>query len=221
MTKAAPNSASQNESLAFRQSGQYWDDRYRLKGNSGAGSYGRLADFKAEVINAFVKEEKVKSVMEFGCGDGNQLSLADYPRYTGFDISDHAIQLCQNRFCNDPTKDFYPVDYWTGQQAELTLSLDVIYHLIEDEIFEKYMQMLFSAASKFVIVYASNNEEFNVSISRYAPHVYHRKFTDWVVKNRGESWVLHKYIPNKYQFDANDQNNTSFADFYIFCRVDS
>ncbi|HAS1181921.1 TPA: hypothetical protein I3819_000189 [Enterobacter cloacae] len=221
VTKAAPNSASQNESLAFRQSGQYWDDRYRLKGNSGAGSYGRLADFKAEVINAFVKEEKVKSVMEFGCGDGNQLSLADYPRYTGFDISDHAIQLCQNRFCNDPTKDFYPVDYWTGQQAELTLSLDVIYHLIEDEIFEKYMQMLFSAASKFVIVYASNNEEFNVSISRYAPHVYHRKFTDWVVKNRGESWVLHKYIPNKYQFDANDQNNTSFADFYIFCRVDS
>ncbi len=163
----------------------------------------------------------MKSVMEFGCGDGNQLSLADYPRYTGFDISDHAIQLCQNRFCNDPTKDFYPVDYWTGQQAELTLSLDVIYHLIEDEIFEKYMQMLFSAASKFVIVYASNNEEFNVSISRYAPHVYHRKFTDWVVKNRGESWVLHKYIPNKYQFDANDQNNTSFADFYIFCRVDS
>ncbi|TAT59972.1 hypothetical protein EGM92_29840 [Enterobacter cloacae] len=32
-------------------------------------------------------------MMEFGCGDGNQLSLADYPRYTGFDISDHAIQL--------------------------------------------------------------------------------------------------------------------------------
>ena len=31
VTKAAPNSASQNESLAFRQSGQYWDDRYRLK----------------------------------------------------------------------------------------------------------------------------------------------------------------------------------------------
>lgn len=40
-TKSADNRDSQKESTAFRQSGQYWDDRYRLKGNSGAGSYGR------------------------------------------------------------------------------------------------------------------------------------------------------------------------------------
>jgi division/cell wall cluster transcriptional repressor MraZ len=210
----------QKESLAFRQSGQYWDDRYRLKGNSGAGSYGRLADFKAEVINDFVKQEQIQSVMEFGCGDGNQLSLAVYPRYTGFDVSEHAIQLCKNRFSNDATKDFYSVDSWDGHQAELAMSLDVIYHLIEDEIFEKYMNTLFSAGSRFVIVYASNNEEFNVSISKYAQHVHHRKFTDWVEKNMGESYVLHKFIPNKYQFDAQDQNNTSFADFYIFRRRD-
>lgn len=30
-TKSADNRDSQKESLAFRQSGQYWDDRYRLK----------------------------------------------------------------------------------------------------------------------------------------------------------------------------------------------
>lgn len=219
-SKVVAKSEPQKESLAFRQSGQYWDDRYRLKGNSGAGSYGRLADFKAEVINDFVKKQSIQSVMEFGCGDGNQLSLADYPRYTGFDVSAHAIELCKSRFRNDSTKDFYSVDDWSGHQAELAMSLDVIYHLIEDEIFEKYMNTLFSAGSRFVIVYASNNEEYNVSISKYAQHVHHRKFTDWVEKNRGESWVLHEFIPNKYQFDAQDQNNTSFADFYIFRRRD-
>ena len=77
-------------SLAFRHSAQYWDDRYRLAGNSGAGSYGRLADFKANVLNEFVAREKIASVVEFGCGDGNQLSLSRYPRYTGFDVSEHA-----------------------------------------------------------------------------------------------------------------------------------
>ena len=220
-SKTVAKSEPQKESLAFRESGQYWDDRYRLKGNSGAGSYGRLADFKAEIINDFVKQLNIRSVMEFGCGDGNQLSLADYPRYTGFDVSDHAIQLCKSRFRNDATKEFYPVDEWNGHQAELALSLDVIYHLIEDDIFEKYMNTLFTAGSRFVIVYASNNEEYNVSKSIYAQHVHHRKFTDWVEKNRGESWILHEFIPNKYQFDAQDQNNTSFADFYVFRRRDN
>lgn len=37
--------------------------------NSGAGSYGRLADFKAEIINQFVTENDVREVVEWGCGD--------------------------------------------------------------------------------------------------------------------------------------------------------
>ena len=36
----------------------YWDQRYKKGGNSGAGSYGRLAEFKAEIINKFIKEKK-------------------------------------------------------------------------------------------------------------------------------------------------------------------
>gem|GEM_PF-3504595 len=208
----------QNDLLAFHQSSQYWDDRYRLKGNSGAGSYGRLADFKAKVINDFVRQEKIQSVIEFGCGDGNQLSLSHYPHYMGFDVSEHALQLCKKRFNNDSTKEFYPVSEWDGQQAELSMSLDVIYHLIEDGIYEKYMSTLFCASTRFVIIYASNNEEYNMSISKHAPHVYHRKFTDWVEKNMGQTFVLHKIIPNNYPFDVQDQTNTSFADFYIFRR---
>ena len=42
-------------------SAQYWRDRYRAGGNSGAGSYGRLAGFKAEIVNAFVREHDIAS----------------------------------------------------------------------------------------------------------------------------------------------------------------
>lgn len=207
-----------NETLSFEHSAQYWDDRYRLQGNSGAGSYGCLADFKAEVINDFVSSENILSVMEFGCGDGNQLSLACYPRYTGFDISEHALQRCKKMYASDPTKDFCPVEHWNGQQAELVLSLDVLYHLIEDDVFEKYMDTLFNASSRFVIIYASNDEKLNQLLGSHVKHVRHRKFTQWVIKNMAYTWEFYKLIPNKYPFNVHDQNNTSFANFYIFRR---
>jgi len=71
----------------FANTGDYWQQRYARGGNSGDGSYGKLADFKAEVLNEAVKELGITSVIEFGCGDGNQLTLANYPAYTGVDTS--------------------------------------------------------------------------------------------------------------------------------------
>ena len=44
---------------------------------------GELAKFKARVMNDFVRENGIRSVIELGCGDGMQLALADYPRYLG------------------------------------------------------------------------------------------------------------------------------------------
>lgn len=208
-----------NESLTFKDSAQYWDDRYRLQGHSGAGSYGCLADFKAEIINHFVSANNIHSVMEFGCGDGNQLSLSKYPKYIGFDISEHALQRCKSKFSSDPTKEFYPVNEWNGQQSELVISLDVVYHLIEDDIFHKYMETLFNAAKRFVIIYSSNDEQLNHLLGDHVKHVHHRKFTDWVIGNMADKWGFYDLIPNKYPFDINNQGNTSFADFYIFCRV--
>ena len=39
--------------LTFRNSTDYWERRYRKGGNSGAGSYNRLARFKAGFLNGF------------------------------------------------------------------------------------------------------------------------------------------------------------------------
>ena len=47
----------------------------------------RLAAFKAEVPNDFVRARGIDSVIEFGCGDGAQLALAEYPAYVGIDVS--------------------------------------------------------------------------------------------------------------------------------------
>jgi hypothetical protein len=53
----------------------YWENRYAAGGNSGDGSYGRLAVFKAEFINKFIDEVNINSATEMGCGDGHQLFI--------------------------------------------------------------------------------------------------------------------------------------------------
>src|SRR5690606_5981759 len=97
----------------------------------------------------FVAEQQIASVIEFGCGDGNQLRLAKYPQYIGYDISPEAVAQCKAIFRDDPTKSFHPLHEYQGETADLTLSLDVIFHLIEDEVFDTYMRRLFSASNRF------------------------------------------------------------------------
>jgi SAM-dependent methyltransferase len=197
----------------FDHSAQYWEERYRLRGTSGAGSYGRLAEFKAEVINRFVRERGVETVIEFGCGDGNQLTLAEYPSYVGVDVSPEAVALCRARFRDDATKTFHVSSELPPlPRRDLALSLDVIYHLVEDDTYHAYMGRLFDAASRYVIVYASNTDAPGP-----APHVRHRAFGRWVAEHRPD-WALVETIPNRYPFDERDPEGTSFADFYVYER---
>jgi hypothetical protein len=195
----------------FKHSSDYWDRRYLTGGTSGAGSYGRLAEFKASFLNGFVEEHKIASVIEYGCGDGAQLKLARYPSYTGVDVASKAVEVCRTLFSGDPSKQFLQLDAVApGSVADLAISLDVIYHLVEDSVFDAYMRQLFDSAQRFVIVYSSNKDE-NLPVN----HVRHREFTKWVEKNR-TGWRLQSTIKNAYPFDPEDTERTSFADFYVF-----
>ena len=40
-------------------------------------TYGELGRAKADFLNNFVRSHAIGSIIEFGCGDGYQLSLAD------------------------------------------------------------------------------------------------------------------------------------------------
>ncbi|RAO78404.1 hypothetical protein CA260_08400 [Dyella jiangningensis] len=194
----------------FHGSEDYWIARYRNGGNSGAGSYNRLAEFKAEVLNEFVASHDIRDVIEFGCGDGNQLALARYPSYLGFDVSPHAIERCTRRFAGDAGKSFMLVHDYMGQTAQLALSLDVIYHLTEDEVYETYMRTLFGAARDYVVIYSSDIDQPNTP----SAHVRHRQFSAWVRAN-APGWRLLRHIPNRHPY-AGDNDTGSLADFYIY-----
>lgn len=94
------------------------------------------------------------------------------------------------------------------------MSLDVIYHLVENEVFEKYMLVLFSAADRYVIIYASDHD---ANIGYRGTHVRHRKFTKWIQENVSD-WNLINHIPNRYPY-MGDPKKGSFADFYIYEKI--
>lgn len=200
-----------SKNRSFPGSKEYWEQRYAGGGTSGAGSYGKLAEFKAEIINSFVKNNQINSIIEFGCGDGNQLSFFDFPSYIGLDVSRNAIKLCREHFKNDITKSFFLYDPECFEnknsrfKADLALSMDVIYHLVEDNVFELYMKHLFRASDKFVIIYSSDIDTDH----RY--HEKHRQFSKWVEINLPE-WKLVEKIKNGYP-------NESCADFFIYRKI--
>jgi SAM-dependent methyltransferase len=203
-----------NPAKPFQSSESYWENRYESGGNSGDGSYNQLAEFKAKILNTFVSENGITSVIEYGCGDGNQLGLAQYPKYIGFDVSPKAISICSKSYSNDGTKRFKLMETYGGEIAELTLSLDVIYHLIEDSVFVDYMNRLFDSSENFVVIYSSDTDK---NPEDAAAHVMHRHFSKWVTENKTE-WKLIRHIPNKYPFSG-DTKRGSCADFFIYSKA--
>lgn len=201
------------KSLLFRNSARYWERRYRRGGTSGKGSYDDFAAFKAKVINDFVVKEQIRTVIEFGCGDGNQLQQMRYLDYTGYDVSNTAVEKCRRDYESMSNRQFFLVEEYDGKQADLSLSLDVIYHLVEEKTFNLYLQRLFSSSARFIIIFSSNT---HANPSPRQPHVLHRKFTDYIEHNERE-WSLTEKIDNPVVGER--KLDDWHADFYIYRKM--
>ena len=196
----------------FPGTARYWEERYRRAGTSGIGSYGLLARAKAHFINDYVRRHEIRSVVDFGAGDGNQLRLFDVPRYVGLDVSATAISRLRQQYADDASKRFVlyngvPVRGDHALHAELGLSLDVIYHLVEEEVYERYLHDLFHCAQQHVIIYSSDLERPR----HISGHVRHRKFTTFVQENFPE-WRLVEVRRNPHRWIA-------CSDFFVFRRA--
>lgn len=186
----------------------YWEKRYAAGGNSGPGSSGRLAAYKAGWLNRFVQENNILSVVEFGCGDGQQLLLAEYPRYLGLDVAPSAIARCRALFAGDNAKQFLPYDPChfnpTDVQADLAVSLEVIFHLTEERLYRLYMEHLFASARRYVVIFASDTDDVEPGLF---PHFRQRRFTPDVPPG----WALRERVENPH-------GDISVSGFYVFVK---
>ena len=114
----------------------YWENRYKSGSTSGLGSYGNYAELKSNIINKIIDNYSIKSICDFGCGDGNQISTIKIPSYTGYDISQSAVDICKHKYTNDPTKTFKNINEYNDTLVDMNMSLDVIYHIIDENDLE-------------------------------------------------------------------------------------
>lgn len=194
----------------FFKSSNYWDKRYSLGGNSGSGSYNQIAKYKAEILNDFIIQNSIKKLIDFGCGDGNQIAYLMVEEYLGLDVSPTAIEICNQKFKQDLTKQFRLYtkknieEILTNSKTELAISLDVIYHLVEDKILFQYLNDLFNATSKYTIIFSTNFDKIYES-----PHQKDRKIAA-IIQEYFTEWDLMKFIENPFK------GEDSMADFFIY-----
>ena len=194
---------------------RYWDSRYKDGGNSGSGSYGELATFKAEILNSFIKEKNVKNIIDLGCGDGNVLSLLQgYKSYLGVDVSEYIIKQCNRKFVTDRNKKFkiYEADLFRTHKADLVLSLDVIFHLVKNKDYFEYLENLFKLSTQYVIIYSSNQ------IGEDVNHVKERVFIKDVL-DKYPNWKLIKTVNNRFPYNPKLPDITSRSNFYVFSKT--
>ncbi|WP_425078937.1 hypothetical protein [Ruegeria denitrificans] len=198
--------------MAEFSSTDYWQRRYEHGKTSGAGSYGRLAVYKANFINTMVEMEGVDSVVELGSGDGNQAQLFDIPKYTGLDVSDLCVRRCNEVFRSRPNWVFKNADSEV-EPHDVSLSLDVIYHLTEDSVFDNYMRRLFGLAQRYVVIYSS---DFDLNPSNQ--HVRHRPYSAWI-EDFMPGWQLYCEEENPFAVKGHAHaSKNSFAAFKVFER---
>jgi hypothetical protein len=206
----------------FASTGEYWEERYKYGGISGQGSYGVISKYKAEVINSFIKEKKVNSMIDFGSGDGNQAALFEVDSYVGLDISESSVKRCNEMYRDDKTKNFtwYRSDDFEAkpyfEATELGVSLEVLFHLVEEKTFHQYLKHLFQSSDRFVLIYASDYDEAKSN----HPHIKRRKFSTWVTKHV-PNWKLIKKIDNPFPYkEGYDKDASVHSDFYIYQNLD-
>lgn len=166
----------------------YWERRYRDGRTSGAGSEGDEGAYKAAYLSDFIAEHDVKTVVDWGCGDGQVLDLVELhdAQYIGVDVSPTIVTRMRERFAGPRYLFHTPDAFATGTrtQFELGLSFDVLFHFPDSVDYFAYLYNLFGSAEKYVMIYATN-----YAGGRTARHVFRREFTPDIAE-RFPEWEL-------------------------------
>ncbi|UPK44325.1 class I SAM-dependent methyltransferase [Paenibacillus pabuli] len=189
----------------------YWEQTYSSGETSGRGPYGVLAEFKAEVVNGLIQREGISSVIEFGCGDGNQLQYMNYDTYLGVDVAGSSVRLCASKFANDTSKSFmlYTPGLWINRgfmQADLTVCLDVLYHITDETDFRNTLYDILHSSTEWVVLYTRLKQNGSPGVST----IQDQNIFDYLFDY--PEFKVHKIIPQRYP-------DLSSADFVILRRT--
>jgi len=192
-------------------SSKYWMKRYANGGNSGIGSYGEKAKEKASYVNKIIDQYHIYTLVDLGFGDGNQLALLNLKnvKYCGYDISFDAVTKLRQLYYNDDSKCFDLIKNYNGKKHDLALSMEVIFHLDNDN-FSSYMDLLFKSSSKYVLIFSTN---YN---SKPDFHMIHHEIKEYVESNQNDYKLIDFFETESFKVHSISDYNSCF---YLYSRV--
>ena len=148
-----------SEEAGCFDSSSYWESRYASGGNSGAGSYGDCLEHKKNVLATILHKHGICTIADFGCGDGTVIGL--FPQlgllsYTGYDVSSTALDRLRSQGWPSNYSFKHMQQHRKEEGADLALSLDVFFHLVDDQVAQGYLDTLFCGAYTRVLLLSWN-----------------------------------------------------------------
>jgi len=150
----------------------YWEARYRDGGCSGKGSRGAEALAKVATVQGVINRFGVTSMLDLGCGDGFVAKRLDVARYVGYDPAPTAVAACRALMPDRTFTTTLPDDVVYRPEFDLTMSLDVLFHLVDGSEYDHHLAALLGMTTGRALVYATNHDE------RGAAHVLHRRWVE-------------------------------------------
>lgn len=175
----------------FSSSNDYWEKRYSIRHNSGKGSSEYASELKSLEIKKIIEKLPINTIVDYGVGDSTFLSHFLFEgTYIGLDISKTIIEKNLLIWRKYPNYQFLTMEQYSKSdfiKRDMNLSLDVILHLVEDEVFYEYMSQLFTTKAQYILIYSTNHDTNPNFIN---PHVRHRLFTNYVADTFPEYRLL-------------------------------
>lgn len=143
-----------------------WGKNKDGEGTSGFGSVVEHVQPYIELIQSFIEEKKIKSVVDFGCGDWELSRHINWHGaiYIGIDIVKHVIEKNQKLYANHTT--FFIHDDGLDlslPKADLLICKDVLQHLSNDDVL-----LLLSQIHKFKYCLITNDTDMHTLSSSNA-----------------------------------------------------
>lgn len=137
----------------------YWENRYKNGGNSGKGSRSVHKEYKWNVLDRHVGN--IDDIIDVGCGDLAFMDGKSVLNYIGIDISKTIIDINKKKYPNWKFINASSDEYIEGIDSSLVLCHDILFHILDDDVFINTLHNLTKYSNKYISIYNWHKNPLN------------------------------------------------------------
>jgi len=141
----------------------YWEQRYATGGTSGAGSIGKIREWKWRIIRQYVGDPE--EVLDVGCGDLSFWEGRNCASYVGIDIAPSVLVRNRQR---RPTWAFIAAtaSVRIKVRRRVVFCLDLVFHILDDDEYFAILDNLCEYTGEWLFIFTWRRNPFGKLLPR-------------------------------------------------------